>query len=678
MPPLFGDVFQHRVASAPDAIALEFRDQRLSYRELAAQSARLAVGLIRRGVGRDSVVGVAARPALELPVAILGIMRAGGAWLPLDPAYPAERLRYMVTDSGVTLLLADPGSAARLGSGDIEVLDPGRIASQTAGDDLPGGPRMRAGDLAYVIYTSGSTGLPKGVALTHGGLANLALAQVATFGVAAGDRVAQFAPISFDASVFEMVMALYTGATLVLAPREDMPPGPGLADFLRDQRITHVTLPPSVLATLPAAPLPDLAVLVCAGEALPGPLAEQWLAGRRLFNAYGPTEATVWATVAELAAGGGRPSIGTPVHGTRAIVVDERLRPLPPGTPGELAIGGRGVARGYLGKPALTAERLVPDPGSAEPGARMYLTGDRAVQRPDGNLDFLGRIDHQVKIRGFRIEPDEIAARLAAFPGVTDAVAVARGAGLVGYVTGTGLDAAKLREYLAGRLPAHMVPGDVVLLDAMPLTPSGKIDRAALPAPDRSAFVSPGYVEPGTPTERALAGFLTSLLDVDRIGATDDFFALGGHSLVAGRLAARVRAELGRELPLRQIYQAPSIAAMAKVIDSPGDWIAVPPIHPATDDPGTPAPLSFPQERIWFLEKLSPGNLAYNAQATLRLRGPLDHEVLRRTLSEIVRRHAVLRTAFHATHGVPGPDAVAADAGSAPAGRSVRRPGRPA
>jgi amino acid adenylation domain-containing protein len=655
--PLFGDVFQHRAASAADAIAVEFRDQRLSYRELAAQSARLAAGLTRRGVGRDSIVGVAARPSLELPVAILGILRAGAAWLPLDPAYPAERLRYMVTDSAVTLLLADSRSAAHLGSEDIEVLDPGRVASEIAGDDLASGPQMRAGELAYVIYTSGSTGPPKGVALTHGGLANLALAQVATFGVAAGDRVAQFAPISFDASVFEMVMALYAGATLVLAPREDMPPGPGLADFLRDRRITHVTLPPSVLATLPAAPLPDLAVLVCAGEALPGPLAEQWLAGRRMFNAYGPTETTVWATVAELAAGGGRPPIGTAVPGTRAIVVDERLRPLPPGMPGELAIGGHGVARGYVGRPALTAERLVPDPGSAEPGGRMYLTGDRVVLRPDGNLDFLGRTDHQVKIRGFRIEPDEIAGRLAEFPGVTDAVAVARGTGagaeLVGYVTGAGLDAAKLREYLAERLPAHMVPGALVLLDAMPLTPSGKIDRAALPAPDRSAFASCGYVEPGTPTERALAAFLTSLLGIDRIGATDDFFSLGGHSLVAGRLAARVRAELGRELPLRQIYQEPTIAAMARVIDSPGDGIAVPPIRAATGDPGTPAPLSFPQERIWFLEELSPGNLAYNAQATLRLRGPLDQEVLRRTLTEIVRRHAVLRTAFQATDGVP-------------------------
>jgi amino acid adenylation domain-containing protein len=650
--PLFGHVFQDRVASAPDAIAVEFRDQRLRYRELASRSARLAAELIRRGVGRGSVIGVAASPSLELPTAILGTLRAGGAWLPLEPAYPADRLRYMAADSGVTLLVADPESAAHLATDDMDVLDPSRFADDGPLGDPGAGPGVLADDLAYVIYTSGSTGLPKGVTLTHGGLANMALAQVTTFGVASADRVLQFAPISFDASVFEMVMALYAGATLVLAPREDIPPGPGLADFLRDRHISHVTLPPSVLATLPDMELPDLAVLVCAGEALPEHLAEQWLPGRRVFNAYGPTETTVWATVAELTAGGGKPSIGRAVPGVRAAVVGERLRPVPPGTPGELAIGGRGVGRGYLGKPGLTAERFVPDPESDEPGSRMYLTGDQVVLRPDGHHDFLGRIDHQVKIRGFRIEPDEIARRLAEFPGVADTIVIARdtGAGteLVGYATGSGLDIAKLHEHLADRLPSHMVPSAIVLLEKMPLTPSGKIDRAALPAPERRAE----YVEPSTPTEQALAGILAELLSVDRIGAADDFFALGGHSLLAGRLAARVRTELGRELPLRQVYETPTLAAMARAVDSMEAGICVPPIR-CTGAATGPAPLSFPQERIWFLEELSPGNLAYNAQATLRLRGPLDHGALQRTLTEIVRRHEVLRTAFQTVDRVP-------------------------
>ena len=697
--PLFGDVFTRLVRSAPDAIAVEFRDQRLTYRELAARASRLAAALARCGVGRDDIVGVAARPCLDLPVAMLGISRAGAAWLPLDPAYPAERLRYMVADSGAPLLVTDSESAgalAGLGGAATEILVLDDRADADAGMEAGGdvatdananadtdadtdaAAKVLGGDLAYVIYTSGSTGRPKGVAVTHDGLANLATAQVATFGVGPADRVLQFAPISFDASVFEMVMALYAGATLVLAPREDIAAGPALADFLRDRRISHLTLPPSVLATLPDAPLPDLAVLVSAGEALPENLAERWLAGRRMFNAYGPTETTVWATVAELRTGGGKPLIGAAIQGTHVVVVDERLREVPPGTPGELAVGGRGVARGYLGRPTLTAERFVPDPWSAEPGGRMYLTGDRVVLRPDGNLEFLGRIDHQVKIRGIRVEPDEVARQLAGCPGVADAAVIARdlGAGpeLIAYATGTGLDTARVRAYLSERLPAHMIPSLVVPLETMPLTPSGKIDRAALPAPDRSFGAGAGagtgagastgagagrdhgqaHVEPCTPTERALAGILAELLGVDRVGAAADFFALGGHSLLAGRLAARVRAELGRELPLRQIYQTPTIAGMAAAIDVTETRLHVPPISAASaEDEAGPAPLSFPQERIWFLEQLAQGNRAYNAQATLRLRGPLDHEVLRRTLTAIVRRHEVFRTAFEARDGVP-------------------------
>ncbi|OKK08052.1 non-ribosomal peptide synthetase [Streptomyces sp. CB03234] len=659
--PLFGEIFDRNVAATPEAIAVEFQDQRLSYRELDDGSARLAAELVRRGVGPDSVVGIAASPSLHLPSAVLGILRAGAAWLPLDPAYPADRLRYMIADSGLTLLVADPQTARDPVYEGLETISPD-VDGAAPAKPLAGEPRPSPapGHLAYVIYTSGSTGRPKGVALTHRGLANLARAQSETFGVGPDGRVLQFAPTSFDASVFEMTMALSAGATLVLAPREDIAPGPGLADFLRDHRITHVTLPPSVLATLPEAALPDLAVLVCAGEALPEHLVEQWLPGRRMFNAYGPTEATVWATVAELTPGGGKPSIGTAIRGARTLVVDESMRPVPPGTPGELLIGGAGVARGYLGRPALTAQRFIPDTGTAGPGAaRLYRTGDRVVERADGNLEFLGRLDHQVKIRGFRIEPDEIARQLAEHAQVTDAVVIPRddGAGpqLVAYATGTGLDTARLRTHLAERLPAHMMPAVIVPLEQMPLTPSGKIDRENLPAPDRTPDTS-GRTAPRSATERALAAVLADLLSLDSVGVDDDFFALGGHSLLAGRLAARVRSELGRELPLRRVYEARTVAAMALLIDSaaPSGGPTVPPIRARRrDDAHVPVPLSFPQERIWFLEKLSPGNLAYNAQAVIRLRGPLDADVLRATLNEIVRRHDVFRTAFREVDGRP-------------------------
>ncbi|WP_282205267.1 non-ribosomal peptide synthetase [Kitasatospora fiedleri] len=653
--PFFLDVFDGLAARMPDAVAVEFRGTRLTYRELADRAGALAAELARQGVERGAVVGIATRPSLDLPVAVLAVLRTGAAWLPLDPAYPADRLAHMAADARLELVVGDAGLPGPAPVPDVRTIDPAQ------GSD-PAGPRaaVEDGQLAYVIYTSGSTGRPKGVALLQRGLANLIAAQAEAFGAGPGHRVLQFAPTSFDASVFETVMALATGATLVLAPREDIAPGPGLGDFLRERRISHLTVPPSVLATLPDTDLPDLEVLVCAGEALPEPLAERWLPGRRMFNAYGPTETTVWATVAELAPGGGKPSIGRAIAGAHTAVVDAELRPVPDGTPGELLVGGLGVARGYLHRPDLTAERFVPDPDGGRPDALRYRTGDLVVRRPDGDLEFLGRIDHQVKIRGFRIEPDEIARRLAEHPDVADSVVTAPdlGAGprLVGYAApapGAVLDPARLRAHLAALLPAHMVPDTVLVLERMPLTPSGKIDREALPLPGRAEPLDAGQ-EPATPTERALAAILADLLAVDRVARDDDFFALGGHSLLAGRLASRVRSELHRELPLRQIHEARTVAAMAAHLDSPDAAPAVPRITAAADRAlGVPVPLSFPQERIWYLEELAPGNLAYNAQATIRLRGPLDPAALNATLTEIVRRHDVFRTAFRAVDGQP-------------------------
>ncbi|MGH3803388.1 MAG: amino acid adenylation domain-containing protein, partial [Pseudonocardiaceae bacterium] len=370
----FHEMFLRRAVEAPDVVALEFQEQRLTYRELATRSGWFATYLDGLGVGADTVVGLALERSSELIVAILGILRAGGAWVPLDPSYPAKRLGYMLEDSGVDLLVTDDCGASALPDTGVRRVDP-RTGSRRPADEPPTRVLTRE-SLAYVIYTSGSTGRPKGVALTHGGLINLAEAQVRTFGVGPGKRVLQFASASFDASVFEIVMALSVGATLVLAPRAAIVPGPGLADLLRRARITHVTLPPSVLATLPDTNLPDLEMVVCAGEALPKALAQRWLVGRRLFNAYGPTETTVWATVSEVHAGSGKPSIGRAVDGVHAVVLDARLEPVPVGEPGELAIGGKGVARGYLGAPGLTAQRFIADRFGSEPGGRLYRTGD--------------------------------------------------------------------------------------------------------------------------------------------------------------------------------------------------------------------------------------------------------------------------------------------------------------
>lgn len=647
--------FAHQAHQTPDAPAVEFEGRSLTYAELAARAHRCAGTLTARGVGVGTIVGVAARPGLDLVVSILAVIKSGAAWLPLDPAYPTERLRYMVEDSGVGLVLAEPGDAAAFDDL-VEVLAPDRDPLAASGPRRPAEyPDPGPSDLAYVIYTSGSTGRPKGVMLTRAGLANLVAAQLDIFGAGPGARVLQFAPTSFDASVFEVAMALCAGATLVMAARADIGPGPGLADFLRDHRITHVTLPPSVLATVPATALPDLGVLVCAGEALPAPLVEQWAPGRRMFNAYGPTETTVWATLAEVSAGACTPSIGHPIPGCHAVVVDSRLAPVPDGVAGELAVGGVGVARGYLGRPALTAARFVPD---GRTGERVYLTGDHVVRQPDGSLAFRGRVDHQVKLRGFRIELEEVTAQLRMHDRVSDAVVVVRddGAGdqLVGYVSGTA-EPGELSAYLREHLPAHLLPAAVVVLEQLPLSPSGKIDRAALPAPTLADEAA--YVAPGTPTERALANILSTLLGRRQVSVHDDFFALGGHSLLAGRYAARVRSELGHELSLRALYESRTVAATAARLDAarPGGPSAPtpPPIRRRNRQPNEPVPLSFPQERIWFLDQLAGGNRAYNAQATIRLTGALELDALRRTLSEIVRRHEAFRSSFALVKDTP-------------------------
>lgn len=631
-------------AAHPRDVAVECGSRRMTYGELTARTERLAGRLAEAGSGPEHLVGLAVSRSFELIVGLLAISRSGGAWLPLDPSYPRERLDYLVADSGIDLLVADAAGHERLGRHGIRRLDPGA--------DLPGTPPppvVSADQLAYVIYTSGSTGRPKGVQLTHGGLANLVRAQAEIFGRDSGRRVYQFAPASFDASVFEIVMALAFGATLVLPEHGSTPVGAELAEALVASRATHLTLTPSALATIDTPPSYPL-TLVCAGESLPGALARRWAPGRRLLNAYGPTEATVWATVAEVAADGGKPLIGTAIAGARPVVVNAALAEVPAGERGELVIGGAGVARGYHGRPRLTAERFVPDPASDQPGARRYRTGDLVRSRANGGLEFLGRLDDQVKIRGIRVEPDEVAAQLREHPEVSDAAVVARRHGtenrLIAYVTGAATPA-RLREFLAARLPAALVPAAIVALAAFPLTPSGKLDRAALPAPERTGTIGRA---PVTTAEHALCEIVSGLLGLDRVGVDEDFFALGGHSLLAARLAARVREQLAAELPLAVIHSTPTVAGMARHLVH-AEAPRIPPLTRAAR--GGPLPLSFPQERVWFLEQLAPGNLAYNAQATLRLHGPLRPEVLRATLREIVRRHEIFRTAFRWSDGMP-------------------------
>ncbi|WP_406320103.1 amino acid adenylation domain-containing protein [Streptomyces sp. NBC_01637] len=652
--PLLHEAFLAHAARTPDAPALLWRGDTVTYGTLERRSADLARRIAAANLGPDGLVGVCVSRGPALATALLAVMRAGAAWVPLDPAYPQDRLEYMLHDSGVRLVVADGVSAARLPDG-VRLLDPdGPVPVGTPPADTL--PARTPGDLAYVIYTSGSTGRPKGVLVEHGTVAATVAGMRTEWGVTAADRVLQFAPSSFDASVCEHGIALTAGAALVLADADSVVPGPGLVDLLARSGTAVAVLPPSVVAALPDTPLPALRTLVCAGEALPAEVAARWGRGRRMINAYGPTETSICVTTGDVT-GPGAPDIGHELPGVYVDLLDPAGRPVPSGEVGEMIVSGAGVTRGYLGRPALTAERFVPVAG----GRRAYRTGDLARLLPDGRIAYVGRVDHQVKVRGFRVEPGEIAEVLRAHPAVADAVVVPRDGILVGYVAAPDApaDPLELRAWCARTLPAHMIPAAVVVLTALPLTPSGKVDREALPRHGRaSAGLAGDREEPATAAEQTVAALMSELLGGADVGATDDFFQLGGHSLLVGRLAARLRDDMGVYISLDDLFHDATpraVAALAEANSTPNTArstaLAPPPLRPA--DRTRPLPLSYPQERIWFLEQISPLNPAYRVQAALHLTGALDLAALRAALTELVRRHEIFRTAFREVDGAP-------------------------
>jgi amino acid adenylation domain-containing protein len=570
----FQQLFEEQVERTPDAEAIVFGEQKLSYRELNRRVNRLAHHLRSSGVGPEMLVGISVERSIEMVVGILGILKAGGAFVPLDPAYPRDRLAFMIEDSGIEVLLTQEHLVEHLPafSGTIVYLDGSDKSYGTYPDDnLDSGAVPQ--NAAYVIYTSGSTGTPKGVVIAHRGLCNLATAQIRAFNVQPSSRVLQFAALSFDASVTEFAMALLRGATLVIAPREDLMPGERLISLLRDHAITTVTFPPSVLALLPPEEFPALRTIIVAGEACWAELVERWAINGRLFcNAYGPTENTVCISIAECAPDGRKPTIGRALANVQVYVLDENMRPAPLGVPGEIYAAGEGLARAYLNRPDLTATRFVPNPYSAVPGARLYRTGDRGRYLPDGQLEFLGRVDQQVKLRGFRIELGEIEAVLCRHDAVRDAIVVAREEGgdkrLVAYVVGDA-ETSELRKYLHERLPDFMVPSAWMKLDALPLTANGKVDRKALPAPDsQRPELSSAYIAPRSAIERDIAAVWQEELGIENAGVNDNFFDLGGHSLQAVRVHGKLRAKFEKNLLLFELFQFPTIAAMAKYISN--------------------------------------------------------------------------------------------------------------
>ncbi|MBV9107846.1 MAG: amino acid adenylation domain-containing protein, partial [Gemmatimonadetes bacterium] len=685
--PCVHEAFEARAALTPDAVALEAGDRALTYGELNARANRLAHRLAALGAGAETRVALCLDRGVEMVVAVLAALKTGGAWVPLDPAYPPARLAFMLADSGAAVLVThDRLRGAFDIPTSVAVIAPEDDHASSGSAENPS-LAARPEGLAYVIYTSGSTGTPKAVAVEHRALASYVAQAVREYGVAPGDRVLQFTSISFDPAVEELFMALTAGATLVVRDEEMLASPAAFWAACRGRGITVLDLPTAVwvqmaphLGAHPADLPPSLRVTVIGGERAPGSAVRGWLSaapGVRLLNSYGPTETTIGATLWDASAApapgdGAAVPIGAPVAGTRAYVLDAEMRPAPLGVPGELYVGGAQVARGYLGRPAPTAERFVPDPFSAVPGARLYRTGDRArvrwcdlssateglLARPHPRtlaLEFLGRLDEQVKVRGFRVEPGEVEAALRAVPGVADCAVVAREdaagtASLVAYLAGPA-EVEDVRAALGRTLPAPLVPAAFVRLDALPLAPNGKVDRRALPAPDL-ASAEDRYLAPRTPAEEVLAGIWAEVLGVERVGAADSFFELGGHSLLATRVAARVRDAFGVDLPVRALFDAPTVIALAARIDAlRGGDDALPPITPAAA--GDEAPLSFAQERIWFLDRLQPGGASYNLPIALRLSGALHAPALERALGEVVRRHEPLRTTFAERDGSP-------------------------
>lgn len=560
--------------STPDAVAVTFENKQVTYKTLNEKSNQLANYLAAKGVSKGAIVGVYLDRSPDIIVALVGIMKAGAAYLPLDPEYPQDRIDYILADASPQLIVTQESLANRLGEVPWITLSDEAVNSSPL--SAPG-VHVEPSQLAYIIYTSGSTGKPKGAMIEHGGFANLLKAKRVVYALSAADSVLQFASMNFDASLSEIAAALEAGARLCMASKMEML-GDNLLKTLRQNKITWAILPPALLAVLTPEDLPDLKKLAVAGDACSADLAKKWSQGRQFFNAYGPTETTIWATIAQVD-GSTTPPIGKPIPNTQTYILDKYLNPVPIGVPGELHIGGDGLARGYLNRPDLTAEKFIPHPFSKDPNARLYKTGDLCRYLEDGNIEFLGRLDHQVKIRGFRVELGEIESNIREFAGVHDVLVIARDdlpgrqAGdkqLVAYVVRkakSAPDAAELRDFLKDRLPAYMVPAAFVLLDAFPLTPNEKIDRKALPIPDLEGQSTRSRLPPRNEIERIIAKVWQECLGLKEVSVNENFFDLGGHSLLLAQVHGRLPEPIKKQLSMVDLFKYPTIQALAHFLE---------------------------------------------------------------------------------------------------------------
>jgi amino acid adenylation domain-containing protein/non-ribosomal peptide synthase protein (TIGR01720 family) len=665
--------FERQVERTPDAPAVIFGDAVLSYRELNQRANQLAHYLMRIGVGPESLVALCVERDVDTVVGILGVLKAGGAYVPLDPTYPKDRLEFMLEDSDARVLLTQERWLSRLPQPKAEVvcIDSQWELIARENEENPD-RRITPENLAYVIYTSGSTGRPKGVMVRHSSAMNLLLGLQETIYAPYGQtrmRVSLNAPLPFDASVQQLVMLLQ-GHTLVVLPQEIRQDGKTLLQFLEKHQLDVLDCVPSQLKLLLEAGLLQNSnytpkIVLPGGEPIDRSTWDSIAAAKDIefFNMYGPTECTVDSTTCSVRSYPGRPTIGRPLANVEIYLLDRHLQPVPVGVPGEIHIAGPGLARGYLRRPDLTAEKFIPNPFSKEPGARLYKTGDLGRYLPDGNIEFLGRVDHQVKLRGFRIELGEIEAVLGQHSGVKEAAVIVRedrpdDKRLVAYFVSDQEPAPRvqeLRNFLKEKLPEYMVPSTFVELEALPLTANGKVDRRALPAPSQDRQDQRAtFVAPRTPTEEMVASIFSQTLRVERVGVEDNFFDLGGHSLIATQVVSRIRDTLGVELPLRTLFEKPTVAGLAREVEQvrfeqTGD--GTPQLRRVSRD--QELPLSFAQQRLWFLDQLSPGSASYHIPLAVRLKGTLDVTVLERCLNEIVQRHESLRTSIQTVEGQP-------------------------
>ena len=672
--PLVHQFVERQAERTPDSIAVQGSGHSLSYSELNARANRLAHALINCGATDGALVAISCERSVEMTVATLAVLKAGAGYIPVDPNYPADRVAYMLADSGSALLLTQSSLTASAPEGvDVIELDRFDFAQGNASNpDIT----ISADSPVYAIYTSGSTGQPKGVVLSHAGLSNLIQWQQNATTLTEPARTLQFASLSFDVSFQELYTTWAQGGTLVMITEELRKDLPALAEFIGNESIERLYMPYAALQPLAElltrADAPSaLRDIVSAGEQLQITEAIRALflqTGARLHNQYGPSETHVVTALtlpAKPAGWPALPTIGHPVSNTRCYILDTAMRPVPIGVPGELYLAGVQVAKEYLNRPELTAEKILPD--AFHEDARMYRTGDRARYKPNGAIEYFGRVDDQVKFRGFRIEPGEIEAALTAHPAVQLAAVVLLGSGsdqkLVAYTTGDNPDTNTLREHAKERLPDYMVPTHFVVLDDMPLTPSGKVARRKLPEPLWERDAAQAYVAPRNDTETALATIWSDVLGIDTtdgnaaaVGVHDDFFELGGHSLLATKAVSRIRDTFGVALPLMTLFSKPTIAELAINLASelgdgvPTDGTAA--VIPARGNV-EPLPLSYAQQRLWFMDQLDPGNPAYNLPWPMRFAGEFNADAMQRALDLVVKRHESLRTRFPLVNGKP-------------------------